>query len=93
MTKLIALTITIAALAFTSAASAKPSAFVAGLQFCQAFNTKTLAMRFDTKPSKVAVSAQVGRWLTGQIKNDPPGSRYPARYQAIIANGCAAALR
>jgi hypothetical protein len=73
-------------------AASKPSAFVAGFQFCKAFNTKTLAMRFDTKPTKAAVSKRVGRWFTWQIPRDHPKYRYPVRYQSIIALGCTRGL-
>lgn len=73
-------------------AAQKPSAFVAGFQFCQAFDTKTLALRFDTKPTKAAVSRQVGRWFTWQIPHDHAAYRYPVRYQRIIAMGCTRGL-
>jgi hypothetical protein len=75
-----------------NAATMQPSAFVAGYKFCQAFDTKTLAMRFDTRPTKTAVSYQVGRWFTWQIPRDHPKYRYPKRYQRIIAMGCARGL-
>jgi hypothetical protein len=75
-----------------AAAAGKPSAFVAGFQFCKAFNVRTLALRFDTRPTKTAVSNQVGRWFTWQIPRDHPKYRYPVRYQRIIAMGCARAL-
>jgi hypothetical protein len=73
-------------------ASAKPSAFVAGYQFCKAFSVKTLALRFDTRPTKTAVSNRVGKWFTWQIPRDHPKYRYPVRYQRIIALGCSRAL-
>jgi hypothetical protein len=69
-----------------------PSAFVAGYEFCKAFDTQTLAMRFDTKPTRTAVSNQVGRWFTWQIPRDHPAYHYPVRYQRIIALGCARGL-
>ena len=75
-----------------NAAMQKPSAFVAGYTFCKAFDTKTLAMRFDTKPTKTAVSNRVGRWFTWQIPRDHPRYRYPVRYQRIIALGCVRGL-
>jgi hypothetical protein len=78
--------------AANAATMAKPSAFVAGYEFCQAFDTRTLAMRFDTKPTKTAVSNQVGRWFTWRIPRDHPAYRYPTRYQRIIAAGCARGL-
>jgi hypothetical protein len=85
-------TVTLAAVisvAFTSTAqAAQPSAFVAGFQFCHAFDTKTLAKRFSVKPTTAAVSVQVGRWFTWQIKSDHAAYRYPVRYQKIIALGC-----
>jgi hypothetical protein len=63
------------AAAFTGTAqAAKPSAFVAGFQFCHAFDTKTLAMRFDVKPTKAAVSAQVGRWFTCRSRATTPAT-------------------
>jgi hypothetical protein len=76
-----------------NAAATKPSAFVAGFQFCKAFNTRTLALRFDTKPTKAAVSKKVGRWFTWQIPRDHPKYRYPVRYESIIALGCTRGLR
>ena len=84
-----------AAAAFTggTAQAARPSAFVAGFQFCHAFDTKTLAMRFSVKPTTAAVSVQVGRWFTWQIKGDHAAYRYPVRYQRIIALGCMRGLK
>ena len=94
--RLLAVMVATLALAWGSqanaAATAKPSAFVAGFQFCKAFNTRTLALRFDTKPTKAAVSRQVGRWFTWQIPRDHPKYRYPVRYQSIIALGCTRGL-
>jgi hypothetical protein len=95
-TKLLGVMVATLALAWASqvnAAATKPSAFVAGFQFCKAFSTRTLAMRFDTKPTKAAVSRQVGRWFTWQIPHDHPKYRYPVRYQSIIALGCTRGLR
>jgi hypothetical protein len=84
----------VAAAAFSGTAeAARPSAFVAGFQFCHAFDTKTLAMRFSVRPTTAAVSAQVGRWFTWQIKGDHPGYRYPVRYQRFIALGCMRGLK
>jgi hypothetical protein len=91
---LVVAALVVAAAAFTGAAqAARPSAFVAGFQFCHAFDTKTLAMRFSVKPTTAAVSAQVGRWFTWQIKGDHAAYRYPVRYQRIIALGCTRGLR